>query len=77
MHRLGIKERINNHEAETFLNLVILQELKNGNPGEINRLDPDVIVAMETIAELAGMTCWTHEDLTHYPWLGIGLMVDD
>lgn len=77
MHRIGYKDRIDRHEEETFLDLVILQQLeKIGNPGRIGGIDPDVIIAVETVTERAGLACWTRQDLQDYPWLGLGLMVD-
>ncbi|MEL7010346.1 MAG: hypothetical protein AAFY50_23805 [Cyanobacteria bacterium J06648_1] len=76
MHRIGFKDRIDRHEEETFLDLVILQELeKLGSPGEISGVDPDIVVAVETVTERAGMALWTRQDLADYPWLGMGLMV--
>ena len=76
MHRIGFKDRIDRHEEETFLDLVILQELeKIGKPGEISGVDPDVIVAVETVTERAGLACWTRQGLRDYPWLGLGLLV--
>ena len=74
MHRIGFKDRIDRHEEETFLDLVILQELERiGIPGEIGGLDPDVIVAVETVSDRAGLSCWTRQDLSTYPWLKLGL----
>ncbi|MCC0178174.1 hypothetical protein I4641_14420 [Waterburya agarophytonicola K14] len=76
MHRIGFKDRIDRHEEETFLDLVILQELENiGKPGQIGGVDPDMIVAVETVTERAGLACWTRQDLQAYPWLGSGLLV--
>ena len=70
MHRTGFKDRIDRHEEETFLDLIILQELERiGKPGEIGGLNPDVIVTVETISERAGLSCWTRQDLENYPWL--------
>lgn len=70
MHRKGFKDRIDCHEEETFLDLIILQELeKIGTPGEIGGLDPDVIIAVETICDRAGLSYWTRQDLQQYPWL--------
>ena len=75
MHRIGYKDRIDRHEEETFLDLVILQELeKLGKPGLIGGVDPDIIVAVETVTERAGLACWTRQDLQNYPWLGLGLV---
>lgn len=77
MHRIGFKNRIDRHEEETFLDLVILQELeKIGNPGKIDSVDPDAIIAVETVTERAGLACWTRQDLQKYPWLGLGLISD-
>ncbi|MEM8828397.1 MAG: hypothetical protein AAGE96_03450 [Cyanobacteria bacterium P01_G01_bin.19] len=77
MHRIGFKDRIDRHEEETFLDLVILQELeKIGSPGQIGGIDPNVIVAVETVTERAGLACWTSQDLQTYPWLGLGLLVN-
>lgn len=77
MHRIGFKDRIDRHEEETFLDLVILQELENiGKPGQIGGVDPDVIVAVETVTERAGLACWTSSDLQDNPWLGLGLLVN-
>ena len=75
MHRIGFKDRIDRHEEETFLDLVILQELERiSKPGTIGGLDPDVIVAVETVSERAGLSCWTRQDLSTYPWLKLGLV---
>ncbi len=77
MHRIGFKDRIDRHEEETFLDLVILQELeKIGNPGQIGGIDPDVIVAVETVTERAGLACWTRQDLQEHQWLNLGLLVN-
>lgn len=72
MHRIGFKDRIDRHEEETFLDLVILQESERiGKPGKIGGLDPDVIVAIETVSDRAGLSCWTRQDLENYPWLNL------
>jgi tRNA(Ser,Leu) C12 N-acetylase TAN1 len=70
MHRKGLKDRIDRHEEETFLDLIILQELEAiGNPGKIGSVDPDVFIAVETVSQQAGLSCWTHQDLQKYSWL--------
>lgn len=70
MHRKGMKDCIDRHKEETFLDLVILQELERiGKPGLIGGIDPDVIVVVETISNQAGMSYWTSQDLKRYPWL--------
>ncbi|MEM7595422.1 MAG: hypothetical protein AAF383_28650 [Cyanobacteria bacterium P01_A01_bin.83] len=70
MHRKGFKDRIDRQAEETFLDLVILQELeKIGKPGVIGGIDPDVVIAVETISQQAGLSSWTRQDLQKYPWL--------
>jgi hypothetical protein len=70
MHRIGFKDRIDRQQEETFLDLIIFQELeKIGKPGIISGIDPDVIVAVETISDRAGLSFWTRQDLEKYPWL--------
>lgn len=70
MHCKGMKDRIDRHEEETFLDLVILQELEQiGKAGQIGGLDPDVFIAVETVLDRAGLSCWTRQDLQKYPWL--------
>jgi tRNA(Ser,Leu) C12 N-acetylase TAN1 len=70
MYRKGMKDRIDRHEEETFLDLVILQELeKIGKPGQISVVDPDILVAVETVSHQAGLSYWSRQDLQNYPWL--------
>lgn len=70
MHRKGFKDRIDGHEEETFLDLIILQELeKIGKPGTISGIDPDAVISIETISDRAGLSFWTRQDLEKYPWL--------
>jgi len=74
MHRRGMKDHIDRHEEETFLDLVILQELeKIGKPGQIGGIDPDIVVAVETISQQAGLSYWTRQNLEKYPWLKLDL----
>ncbi len=70
MHRKGSKDQIDRHEEETFLDLIILQELEAiGKPGKIASVDPDILVAIEAVSHQAGLSCWTRQDLQKYPWL--------
>ena len=74
MHRKGLKDLIDGNEEENHLDLIILQELeKIGNPGKISFEDPEAIVAVETISQQAGLSCWTRQDLENYPWLKLNL----
>lgn len=70
MHRKGMKDQINCEREENFLDLVILEELeKIGKPGQIDSVDPDVLIAVETVSNRAGLSYWTRQDLQNYPWL--------
>jgi tRNA(Ser,Leu) C12 N-acetylase TAN1 len=70
MHRRGFKDIIDCHNEENFLEQIVLQELEAmGNPGQIDREDPDALIVVETLAQQAGLSYWTRQDLQKYPWL--------
>ena len=73
MHRLGFKGQISSDDEEDFLDRTILEELENiGSPGQIDFEDPDALIAVETVSHQGGISCWTRQDLQHYPWLKLG-----
>lgn len=70
MHRRGFKGLISSEHEAGFLDQIILEELQTlGNPGQIDLEDPDAIVAVETVSQQAGLSCWTRQDWQNYPWL--------
>jgi len=70
IHRRGFKGRLSGIDEERFLDAFLLESLeKEGNPGRITFIDPDVIIAIETIAQRAGLALFTREDLQRYPYL--------
>ena len=70
MRRRGFKKRISSMEAETFLDRGLLEELaKRGVAGTISFTDPDAVIAIETVGQLGGLTLFTREELTRYPFL--------
>lgn len=70
MHRRGFKRRLSSHEEEKRLGAAIIEALdKMGTPAYLNFDDPDVIVAIETVGQHAGLSIWTREMLAHYPFL--------
>ena len=74
MHRQGLKDRLDRQQEETFLDLAIIEELaKIGKPGQISFIEPDAIIAVETISQQAGLSYWTRQDLQQYPWLKLDL----
>ncbi len=70
MHRRGFKGRLSSSEEERFLDNILLEALKSkGTPGHITFENPDVIVAVETLGQRAGLSLWKREDLKRYPFL--------
>jgi tRNA(Ser,Leu) C12 N-acetylase TAN1 len=70
LHRRGFKGRLSSKDEEQFLDTVLLEALENaGMSGRITFEDPDVIIAVETVGNRAGMSLWTREDLQRYPFL--------
>lgn len=72
MHRRGFKGRLSSIEVEQFLDGILLQHLEQlGSPGRIDFENPDAIIAVETVGQGAGLSCWARKDLVSYPFLGL------
>lgn len=70
MHRRGFKKRLSSMQEESFLDKILLDALnQTDNPGFMEFDDPDVIISVETIGQRAGLSLWTKEELTKYPFL--------
>jgi tRNA(Ser,Leu) C12 N-acetylase TAN1 len=70
IHRRGFRHRISSQEEEQRLDKVIIDALATiGTSGSITFEDPDAIVAIESVAQHAGVSLWTREDLRRYPFL--------
>ena len=70
LHRRGFKGRLSTIEEEKFLDSYILEQLeKSGSSCRITFDDPDVIIAVETVAQQAGISIWSREDRERYPIL--------
>ena len=70
MRRRGFKGRLSGLEEEHFLDKVLLDALeKTGKPGHITFEGPDAIIAVETIAQWAGLSLWSREELQKYPFI--------
>jgi hypothetical protein len=37
-----------------------------GKPGKLSFTDPDVVIAIDTVDERAGMSLWTRDDLARH-----------
>lgn len=72
MHRRGHHNEMSAQTEEQFLDGVLLAELeRRGAPGRITFDDPDAVLDVETIGNLAGMSLWTRDDLARLPFLRI------
>ncbi|MDD3619435.1 MAG: THUMP domain-containing protein [Desulfobulbaceae bacterium] len=72
MHRRGFKGRLSSLEEERLLDGFLLEELDGmQSTGSIDFADPDMIIAIETIGQRAGLSLWTRAELARYPLLGL------
>jgi tRNA(Ser,Leu) C12 N-acetylase TAN1 len=70
MHRHGFRGRISSQAEERLLGQTVLDALeKAGTPGRVTFEDPDVILAVETLGNRAGVSLWTREEMRRYPFL--------
>jgi len=70
MHRRGFKGRLSSHDEERFLDHYLMEQLTGkGASGQIGFKDPDVIIAVETVAQWAGLSHWGRQDLQRYTLL--------
>ena len=71
MHRRGFRGRLSSQNEEIVLDTFIQNklELLSKSPAKIDFDDPDYIIAVETLGQLAGLSIWSREQLHHYPFL--------
>jgi tRNA(Ser,Leu) C12 N-acetylase TAN1 len=70
MRRRGFKGKLSGLEEEQFLDKALMESLeKSGHSGHITFENPDAIIAVETVAQWAGMSLWKREDLERYPFI--------
>ena len=70
LHRRGFRGRLSSQEEERLLDQTLLDALeRTGAPGRISFDDPDAILDVETVSNRAGLSLWTREELTRYPFL--------
>ncbi len=70
MHRRGFRDQMSSQDEERFLDGAILSALEaEGTPGRITFDDPDAIIDVDTVDNRAGLSIWTREDLSRYPFL--------
>ena len=66
-HRRGARHDLRTPDIERFLDAAILGATNEaGMPGRISFTDPDVVIAIDTIDDRAGLAMWTREDLARH-----------
>ncbi len=72
IHRRGFKGRLSTMDEERALDTLLLEELeKTGNPGRIAFEDPDMVIAIETVGQWAGLSLFTREEGKRYPFVRV------
>ena len=67
LHRRGTKHDLRTQEAERLFNDAIVDATtKAGMPSKISFTDPDVVIAIDTVDNRAGLGMWTREELARY-----------
>jgi tRNA(Ser,Leu) C12 N-acetylase TAN1 len=67
LHRRGTKHGLRTPETERLFNDVLVEATtKAGMPGRILFTDPDVVIAIDTVDNRAGLAMWTREELARY-----------
>ena len=67
MHRRGTKHDLRTQETERlFKDAIVDATTRAGMPGKILFADPDVVIAIGTVDNRAGLAMWTREDLARY-----------
>jgi len=67
LHRRGARQDLRTPATERSLNEAALAATtEGGTPGRLSFADPDVVVAIDTVDDRAGMALWTREDLARH-----------
>lgn len=70
MHRRGFKGRLSSQNEELVLDHYILDGLRRGDhDAHIDFSDPDFIIALETVAQVGGLSLWNREQRQRYTLL--------
>lgn len=72
MRRRGFKGRLSSLDEEQFLDHFLLEQVRMaGGESRIDFADPDLIIAVETLGQRAGVSLWNREQLQRYPLVRI------
>jgi tRNA(Ser,Leu) C12 N-acetylase TAN1 len=67
LHRRGEKYELGTQDTEHLFNDVVLNAtVKAGMPGKVSFTDPDVVIAIDTVDDRAGLALWTREDMARH-----------
>lgn len=67
LHRRGAKHDLHAHDMERFLDDAVTEASSlTGPPARISFVDPDAVIAIDTIDDRAGISLWTREDLVRH-----------
>jgi tRNA(Ser,Leu) C12 N-acetylase TAN1 len=67
LHRRGAKHELGSQDAERLFNDAIVDATtRAGTPSRISFTDPDVVIAIDTIDNRAGLAMWVREELARY-----------
>jgi len=67
LRRRGTKHDLQTQETERlFDDAIVDATTKAGMPGKISFTDPDVVIAIDTVDNRAGLGLWTREELARY-----------
>lgn len=70
LHRRGFKGRMTSPVEERFLDHYIIGRLQErGADAEVSFDNPDLILAVETVDQRAGLSLWERDDLRRHPLL--------
>ncbi len=70
MHRRGFQGTMSSQEEAANLGEFLGRELvQRGTPARVTFEDPDMILAVETIGQRAGLSLWSREQRARYPFL--------
>jgi len=68
MHRRGFRGRLLSQHEELFLDHFVMDALA-GSGARIDFDEPDVIIALETVGQRGGLSCWARAQPARYPFL--------
>jgi tRNA(Ser,Leu) C12 N-acetylase TAN1 len=70
IRKRGFKGMLSSPDKQRLLDFILLESLeKAGAPARISFVNPDAIIAIETIGTWAGLSIVSREDLERYPFI--------